>query len=246
MLGILGVASTGLTHTIPHLLIAVLGATSADIIFAALERRKPYFPSSAILSGLIVGFILVPIEPQLITFAVGALASITKHLLRIERGHIFNPAALALVLSVPIFNTGQSWWGALSNLPGIFAIIVLALGIAILSRVNKFPMAISFLGAYFGLFSIVGIADPTRVAEMFRVPFINAAIFLAGFMLTDPPTSPGRLNDQIWIGGLVATISVVAQLAGAGQSYLLIGILGGNLALVVSRWLRHNGQLLSP
>jgi hypothetical protein len=74
---------------------------------------------------------------------------------------------------------------------------------------------------------------------MFRAPFVQSALFMALFMLTDPPTSPSRYADQLWIGALVGIISGVAQLLGAGQAYLLVGVLGGNVALAARRWLNE-------
>ena len=60
---------------------------------------------------------------------------------------------------------------------------------------------------------------------MFREPFLQAALFLAFFMLTDPPTSPNRYGDQVWFGVLAALSAGAAQLLGAGQVFLLIGVL---------------------
>ena len=77
------------------------------------------------------------------------------------------------------------------------------------------------------------------------MPFVNAALFLAFFMLTDPPTSPGKRNDQVWFGGLVAIIAAIAQLVGVGQTYLLVGLLAGNLTLAVRRSLSRRSALAS-
>lgn len=228
-------ASVGWPLVIPHVLAALAGACLLDVLINLIARRGLIWPSSALISGLIVAFVLGPIEPHAVTFAVAALATISKHLLTSRQSHIFNPAALALVLSVPLFGTGQSWWGALANAPAFWLILLLAGGAFILERLNKFPLALSFLGVYFGLFAFAGLVGPARVAEMFQMPFVNAALFLACFMLTDPPTSPGKLNDQIWFGGLVAIVSAVAQVVGVGQTYLLVGLLAGNLALALRR-----------
>ena len=81
------------------------------------------------------------------------------------------------------------------------------------------------------LFTLTALINPAAAAEMFRTPFVQSALFLALFMLTDPPTSPSRYPDQLWCGALVAITSGVAQLVGAGQAYLLIGVLAGNVAL---------------
>lgn len=238
-------ASVGWPVAAPHVLAALAGACLFDFLIGLVRQGKPAWPSSALLSGLIVAFVLGPLEPHAITFAVAALAIIAKHVLKTRQGHIFNPAALALVISVPLFGTGQSWWGALANAPAIWLILLLAGGAIILERLNKFPLALSFLGVYFGLFAFAGLVGPARVAEMFRMPFVNAALFLAFFMLTDPPTSPGKRNDQVWFGGLVAIVAAVAQLVGVGQTYLLVGLLAGNLTLAVRRSLSRRSSLAS-
>ena len=235
--------STGWSLVIPHVLAALAGACLLDLVINAVARRSIAWPSSALLSGLIVAFVLGPIEPHSITFVVAALATISKHVLKTRQGHIFNPAALALVLSVPIFGTGQSWWGALANAPAFWLILLIAAGAFMLERLNKFPLALSFLGVYFGLFAFAGLVGPTHVAEMFRLPFVNAVFFLACFMLTDPPTSPGKLNDQLWFGGLVAIVAAVSQVEGVGQTYLLVGLLAGNLALASRRRLTQRSAL---
>jgi Na+-translocating ferredoxin:NAD+ oxidoreductase RnfD subunit len=233
---LVGGASIGWKVALPHVLAALAGTCLFDLVLNYVKRRSLAVPSSAFLSGLIVAFVLGPLEPHWVTFAVGALATLSKHVLRTRQGHLFNPAALALLVSVPLFGTGQSWWGALANVPSPWLLLLLVGGVLILDRLNKFPLALSFLGFYFGLFAFGALLDPARVAEMFRVPFTNAALFLACFMLTDPPTSPGRRSDQVWIGGIVAVVSAVAQLIGVGQAYLLVGLLAGNLTLAGRRW----------
>jgi Na+-translocating ferredoxin:NAD+ oxidoreductase RnfD subunit len=227
--------TTGWPIVLPHLLAAISGATLFDVALGRLTRGRWRWPSSALLSGLIVAFVLVPLEPHWVTFTVGALASSSKYLLRTRQGHLFNPAAFGLAVSVPLVATGQSWWGALASTSPLWILLLLAAGAFILDRLNKVPLALTFLGTYFGLFTYAALANPARVAELFRSPFVNAVLFLACFMLTDPPTSPGRRSDQVWVGVLVAVVSAVAQLAGVGQSYLLVALLAGNLALFVRR-----------
>ena len=117
-------------------------------------------------------------------------------------------------------------------------LLLLAVGAVVVERVNRFPLVLTFAGLYFGLFTVVALVSPVRAAEMFRPPFIQSTIFFACFMLTDPPTSPGRYADQVWIGTLVALASVLSQLFGAGQAYLLVGLLVGNLRadLAAEEW----------
>src|ERR687885_700604 len=111
-----------------RMLAAVLGASLAELAVGAFDRRALAWPSSAILSGMIVGFVLGPATPWAVTAAVGVLATLGKHLIATDRWHVFNPAALALLISVPLFGTGQSWWGALPDLRWPFALVLLVSG----------------------------------------------------------------------------------------------------------------------
>jgi hypothetical protein len=60
------------------------------------------------------------------------------------------PAALALLVSIPLFGTAQSWWGALPDLAWPLLLVLLAGGAFVVDRINKFPLVLSFTGAHFG------------------------------------------------------------------------------------------------
>jgi hypothetical protein len=64
-------------------------------------------------------------------------------------------------------------------------------------------------------------------------------------MLTDPPTSPGKESDQVRMGALAGLVAAAAQLAGAGQVYLLLGLLAVNVALTLQRWLADRRRPLA-
>jgi len=227
--------ATGWSSVTPHLLGAIAGACGVELMASTFLNRKMSWPTSALLSGTIVAFILAPETPLVETIWIAGLATASKYLIATARGHIFNPAALALLVSIPLFATGQSWWGAGGDLSWPFVLLVFAGGALIADRINKFPLVLTFCGVYFGSFTLLGFADPYAAAEMFRAPFVQAALFLALFMLTDPPTSPGRYPEQLWVGALAALTACVAQLAGAGQAYLLVGVLVGNAAVATWR-----------
>jgi Na+-translocating ferredoxin:NAD+ oxidoreductase RnfD subunit len=239
---LLGLAGTtaGWSIALPHLVAAVAGACLMELLIARFDGRHLGWPSSALLSGLIVAFVLDPVTLWPVTACVGMLATISKHLIATRRWHVFNPAALALLISIPLFATGQSWWGALPDLPWPFLFVLLAGGAFVVDRINKFPLVLSFCATYFGLFTLAGLIDAPAVAEMFRTPFVQSALFLALFMLTDPPTSPSRYADQVWMGALVGVTSCVAQLLGVGQAYLLVGVLAGNVALAARRLVKES------
>ncbi|MGI9147773.1 MAG: response regulator transcription factor [Chloroflexota bacterium] len=65
-------------------------------------------------------------------------------------------------------------------------------------------------------------------------------------LLTDPPTSPNRRGDQVWYGVIAGLVAFAAQLLGAGQVYLLFGVLAANIWLAVRRWQQRRPRVLPP
>lgn len=235
-------AEGGWALVAPHVLGAVVVACLVDVVYERLENGRWLLPTSAAITGLIVAFVLAPRESWLVCAWTSGFAILSKRVIGTRREHFFNPAALALVWAPIAFGSGESWWGALANLPWPWIGLLLLVGLFIVERLNKLPMVFSFLAAYFGLFTVLAYVSPTRVAEMFRDPFLQAALFLALFMLTDPPTSPNRLSDQVWFGVIAAVAAAAAQLVGAGQVYLLVGVLVANGWLVVRRLRLRRGR----
>lgn len=224
----------------PGLLAAVFSAAILDTALIWLTRGKLNWPSGAILSALFVTLILAPSTPAYVLACTAIVAVNSKYVLRTRLANIFNPAALALVVNYFLFASGQSWWGALPDLPLPFLLLLLTAVFLIAQRIKKVPMVIAFLGSYFVFFTITAfIVDPSGVAEIFRVPDANAALFFAGFMLTDPPTSPTKTRDQLLYGGIVALASVAFYLLFGVLWFLPGGLLVGNVWVALQRALVH-------
>jgi enediyne biosynthesis protein E5 len=236
-----GASNGDVTALVPNLVAAIVPACLIDGVWMSVSARRLRFPTSALLTALFVVSILSVDEAWLVVAWTSAFAVISKRILTTGREHIFNPAALALILAPIAFGSGESWWGALGDAPWVWLVVLVVAGVFMVDRLNKFPLVLTFLAVYFGFFSIAAMVNAHAVAEMFRDPFLQAALFLAFFMLTDPPTSPNRYVDQCWFGLLAALTAGAAQLLGAGQVYLLIGILVPNAVLAVVRYARRQG-----
>jgi len=214
----------------PGLVSAVAAAVIVDLPILRLRSGKWDVPSGAVLTGMLIAMVLSPHEPWYVPACTSIAAIVSKYLVRTRSANVFNPAALGLVLTFYVFDTGQSWWGALPEGPPLAFAALLLTGIFIADRVNKMPMVLAFLGAYFGLFTITAFAGaPVHVVEIFRTPDAQAALFFAFFILTDPPTSPVRYGNQIVCALIVAGVSfAVFEWVGAAH-YLLAGVLAGNV-----------------
>ncbi|MCC7105744.1 MAG: hypothetical protein IT307_11420, partial [Chloroflexi bacterium] len=143
--------AAGWGTALPHLGFAIAGAYLMEVLASYVRRADGRWTTSPLISGLIVGLVLDPVTPRSVTLLVAALAVATKHVFRTRHGHLFNPAALALLVSVPLFATGQSWWGALPDLAWPWLIVLLVGGAVVVERVDKFPLVLTFGGVYFGL-----------------------------------------------------------------------------------------------
>lgn len=220
----------GLRVVLPGLASAILAAGLLDVVILRMRHPRWEFPSGAVLTGMIVAMVLSPFEPLWVPAAVSAIAVVSKYVLRTKAANIFNPAALALVISYYAFDTGQSWWGALPELAPWAITAVFITGIYITDRVNKMPLVLAFLGVYFALFTVTAFfGDPRKFVEIYRAPDLHAVLYFAFFMLTDPPTAPIKYKDQIICGVLVAVVSYALFETVGVVYYLLAGLMIGNI-----------------
>ena len=222
----------GATHAslvAPGVVAAVVAATAVDAPILKIRKKRWAFPSGALLTGLIVAMVLSPYQKWYIAAATAAIAIVSKYIVRVHSANVFNPAALALVASFYIFHTGQSWWGALAELPAIAIVVLFATGMFISYRVNKFPAVLTFLGVYYLLATLAAfIGDPKTVAELYRAPDLHAALYFAFFMVTDPPTSPPNARDQITFGVITAAAAFGIFDVVHSAYFLLAGLLVAN------------------
>ncbi|MHB1627827.1 MAG: RnfABCDGE type electron transport complex subunit D [Bacilli bacterium] len=223
--------------------VAVATGLVIDGGVALLQRRKKLFSDGGVITALIVADVLSHTTPLYIVMATTAVALLSKHVLKVGRKPIFNPAAFGLLFALVVFATGQSWWGSLALLPAWLTLLLLAAGLLITARVNKFPQVLAFLGTYFALllvmaFSHLGLPSDTP-GDALRPPFVNAALYLAFFMVTDPPTSPAPYRQQILFGVIAAGVGTLIFATSGGLAYLLIGLLAGNAWRLSLRWMTN-------
>jgi Na+-translocating ferredoxin:NAD+ oxidoreductase RnfD subunit len=221
-----------------HMLTAVVVACALDAPYLRVETGRWQAPTSALLTGLIVGIILAPGTPLEVVAVASLVSILSKRLIRIGRDHLFNPAVVGLLWVGWQFGSGESWWGALANTSVLWLPVLLIPGVLIAHRLNKLPLVLMFSGVYVALWtagSYLPLVQTQTAAEMFRPPFLQAGLFFALYMLTDPPTSPNLYPQQLWFGAVAAVGAFVATLSGAGQLYLLAALLGANGWLAAER-----------
>jgi Na+-translocating ferredoxin:NAD+ oxidoreductase RnfD subunit len=227
---VMAAPNEGLRATATGLAAATLAAGLVDLAILRAMKRSWEFPSGAVLTAIIVAMVLRAQEPWYVVTITSVAAILSKYMFRSRSANVFNPAALAIVASFYVFHTGQSWWGALTDIGPIGTIVLVGAGVFVADRVNKMPLVLVFLGTYFLLFTVTAfLGDARWVAEVFRSPDIEAALYFAFIILTDPPTSPAKYPDQIVFGMIAAVVSYVFFEWAGVVYYLLAGVLAGNL-----------------
>jgi Na+-translocating ferredoxin:NAD+ oxidoreductase RnfD subunit len=119
-------------------------------------------------------------------------------------------------------------------------------GVYLTNRVNKLPLVLSFLGAYFCLFTATAfLGDARHMAEIFRSPDIDAVIYFTLVILTDPPTSPAKYRSQWIFGLLTAVVSYAVFMLFGAVYFLLAGVLVANVWEAWRRVHRRSRKTLS-
>jgi len=168
-------------------------------IFAAVFNA-PSNPESSLITSLILALIITPstsIQNLLFLTAAAGLAIASKYILAIRGRHIFNPAAVAVALTAIAAGESASWWVGSAAL----APVVIIGGVLLVRKIRRGQMVTIFIlsaAAMTALFAILGHAN---VVVALKETFLQSSLlFLAFVMLTEPLTSPAKLNQQRWYG----------------------------------------------
>ena len=181
--------------------IAVLTTTILDFAVNYFKYKAFEFPQSALISGLFIGGLLTQNLQWHVYVIAGAIAILSKHLIKIQQKHIFNPANLGILLVSMIFGASHTWWIS-SPL-----ILVLIFGSFIIWRLKRFDLAISFLVGYYLVNSVVELLQGAGLQEVYYT-IINGGViyFFSMFMLIEPRTNPAARKQRIAYGVLVAVL----------------------------------------
>ncbi|MEK7156584.1 MAG: RnfABCDGE type electron transport complex subunit D [Patescibacteria group bacterium] len=170
----------------------------------ALIWKVPVNAESSLITALILALIINPDKPSesfffLIAVALIALAS--KYILAVRGKHIFNPAALGVVVAALFLDQSATWWvgGNLPMLP-----IVLIGGILVVRKLRHADLVVAFFCS-----ALVSTLLPVVISGGPILPALTTALirgplfFFAFVMLTEPQTTPPRRLGRIFYGALV-------------------------------------------
>ena len=203
----LGLSAGGL---LPYTFLGICESTGVLLLVSMVTNKifssvfdAPTNVESVYITALILACIISPIQsshdiPLLIWAAVLAMAS--KYILAIRKKHLFNPVAIAVVLTAFWLNQSATWWvGTQYMLP-----VVILGGLLMVRKMRRSDMVYSFFMSSVitvGVFSILG--GHNLLAAMKELLLLSPLFFFAFVMLTEPLTSPATVSLQVIYGVIV-------------------------------------------
>lgn len=166
-------------------------------IFKATPKKE-----SAVITALILLLIVTPtatLENLILLALTAIIAMVSKYILVIGKIHIFNPAAIAVVITSYFLSSSASWWvGALPMLPFVL------MGLSVVKKINRREMVSAFMITTLITALVLGFVSGSDLVALFRVLVFTSPLFFFAFsMLTEPLTTPPTAKHQI-IYGVIA------------------------------------------
>ncbi len=173
----------------------ILVSWTVNLTFAEVFEA-PTNVESFWITAMILGLIISPAKNvQGIIFAgwAAVLAMSSKYILAINKKHIFNPVAIAVVITAFVINGSASWWvGNVALLP-----LVVMGGFLIVRKIKRWDLVLPFLITAFL------VTSPSRWG---RLMADAPLMFFAAIMITEPLLTPPTRPLRIIYGALVGLL----------------------------------------
>lgn len=193
----------------------------------AFLLRIPTNLESALITALILALIIDPASSpgdlRLLGWAA-ILAMSSKYVLAIRKRHLFNPAAVAVVLTSLVRSGTASWWiGTASMAPA-----VLLGGWLVVRKVRQEEMAVlSCAAAVVSTLLLTLLQGRALSAELPQLLLQSPLFFLASIMLTEPLTTPPtrtwRRCYSVLTGALLTPLAHLGPLYSTPELALVVG-----------------------
>lgn len=168
--------------------------------------KTPTNVESVYITALILTLIITPrssFHSLLFLGSAALLAISSKYILAIKGKHIFNPAAIAVVLTAIGLGHSASWWiGTAWMMP----FVVLG-GLLVARKIQREDMTLVFFVIALLVSIFFNLQVGTDIVETLRRVILDSSLFFLGFvMLTEPLTTPSTKKLQIMYGALVGLL----------------------------------------
>ncbi|HOW36539.1 MAG TPA: RnfABCDGE type electron transport complex subunit D [Candidatus Omnitrophota bacterium] len=201
--------------------IAVLSAVLTESCIGYFKTKTFRIAESAIIAGLIVGYVLSSDGPWWWFTCAAALAIVSKNLIHLGGKHIFNPAALGIFITLIVFDASTQWKGT------YLWPVLLPAGIYFIYKLKKTEVMIGygiiFLLLFWGQAALQG------------VPLVDIFGYLSYFyvfiMVIEPKTTPAKPVPKLLFGGCLVGLIFILTEMGVNFDVELFSLLVMNLTV---------------
>jgi ferredoxin-NADP reductase len=207
----------------------VLGVALLSNFLFAWAFDAPINLESPYITALILASIITPLRgasdlPLLIWAPILAMAS--KYILAIGKKHIFNPAAIAVVITAFALNQSASWWIGTAWI----APVVLIGGLLLVRKTRREDLVFSFAVVSIVITGIYLVTQHDNIpAGLLFYVIESSFLFFAFVMLTEPLTTPPNTRLQIIYGALVGILFAPQIHLGSIYSTPELALVVGNI-----------------
>ncbi len=226
-------------HFAISILLCVGVSYASNRLFGWLFGVRPH-GESAIITGLILSLLFSPPTALLAGLKLAlvvVIANASKYILVVRGRHIFNPAAVAIVIASVSGVAYATWWIAT---PGLLVVTIVCVSL-ILYKTHKFQMALVFIATAMTMIILQAAINGTISQQVIITGLTSwPLVFFAGVMLSEPLTLAPRRRQQLFIAAGVGILMTSSLHYGAILMTPALALLFGN---AVSFWLTNRRSI---
>ena len=230
---VLGVTVLGFNREPTQIIITSLAALLCELTFYNLfcpkEKRKLFFPLSALITSFSLSLLLNYSHGHYLLLVPVFFAIASKHILTFKGRHILNPAqagvSFSLIFCGHLITSSPAYqWNGI----GAMGAFIAGFGLFFLvPQVKRFPLVFSFL-TVFTLQTFLRawlMKHHLPFETLFLGTLTSPAFFLfTFFMITDPKTSPSDTKSQIITGSLLAILDLIFHIKQSYYTFFYAGL----------------------
>ncbi len=189
----------------------------------------PTNAESSLITGLILALILTPhfsvqYFALMIWASVWAMAS--KYLFAIHKQHIFNPVAIAVVITSVFLQQAASWW---AGTPALVAFVLIG-GLLVVHKLRRVELvAMFFAASAVSAVTLTVLSGGNALGVLINIFVHSPIVFFACVMLTEPLTMPTTRGARLAYAGFIGTLFPPAVHIGSIFSTPELALIAGNI-----------------
>ena len=191
--------------------ISLIAAVTTDFFITYLKTKRFIITESSVVSGLIIGYVMSSGEMWWIITLASIFAISSKHIIRFNGRHIFNPAGFGVLVAAFLLGASTEWKGA--NL----WYIVIPFGIYFVFKIKKQEIVVSYFIASFVLFGAQALIQNTQILNI--LGYLN--YFFIFIMLIEPMTTPMTYYGKIIFGSGAGVLIFILYAFGIREAELV-------------------------